>query len=109
MPGHRHEENAPPRRVPPHGARGSGSHASTARVGVAVPLRPVDGGADDPAGVLRERDGGTGRDAVLLVRAQIRAAVELATALTKEFVPCGMAATVAVWSRAPPPLDRFRA
>jgi hypothetical protein len=72
MPGHRHEENAPPRRVPPHGARGSGSHASTARVGVAVPLRPVDGGADDPAGVLRERDGGTGRDAVLLVRAQIR-------------------------------------
>uniref|UniRef100_A0A0E0LIM1 Protein kinase domain-containing protein n=1 Tax=Oryza punctata TaxID=4537 RepID=A0A0E0LIM1_ORYPU len=24
-------------------------------------------------------------------------------------VPCGMAATVAVWSRAPPPLERFRA
>jgi hypothetical protein len=33
----------------------------------------------------------------------------LATARTKEFVPCGMAGTVAVWSRAPPPLERFRA
>ncbi|BAT00684.1 probable serine/threonine-protein kinase PBL21 [Oryza sativa Japonica Group] len=33
----------------------------------------------------------------------------LASARTKEFVPCGMAATVAVWSRAPPPLERFRA
>ncbi|XP_040382322.1 proline-rich receptor-like protein kinase PERK9 [Oryza brachyantha] len=33
----------------------------------------------------------------------------LASAGTKEFVPCGMAATVAVWSRAPPPLERFRA
>ncbi|TVU01515.1 hypothetical protein EJB05_53013, partial [Eragrostis curvula] len=33
----------------------------------------------------------------------------LASARTKEFVPCGMAATVAVWSRAPPPLARFRA
>ncbi|EER98215.1 hypothetical protein SORBI_3002G080200 [Sorghum bicolor] len=31
----------------------------------------------------------------------------LATARTKEFVPCGMAATVAVWSRAPPPLGRY--
>jgi hypothetical protein len=68
MPGHRHEENALPRRVPPHGARGSGGHASTESGGV-VPLRPVDGGADDPARVLRERDGGTGRDGVLLVRA----------------------------------------
>ncbi|KAL6611399.1 hypothetical protein ACP70R_039327 [Stipagrostis hirtigluma subsp. patula] len=33
----------------------------------------------------------------------------LASAQTKEFVPCGMAATLAVWSRAPPPLKRFRA
>ncbi|KAL6639025.1 hypothetical protein ACP70R_022755 [Stipagrostis hirtigluma subsp. patula] len=32
----------------------------------------------------------------------------LASAQTKEFVPCGMAATLAVWSRAPPPLKRFR-
>ncbi|XP_066380672.1 probable serine/threonine-protein kinase PBL4, partial [Miscanthus floridulus] len=31
----------------------------------------------------------------------------LASARTKEFVPCGMAATVAVWSRAPPPLERY--
>ncbi|XP_062190192.1 proline-rich receptor-like protein kinase PERK3 [Phragmites australis] len=33
----------------------------------------------------------------------------LASARTKEFVPCGMATTVAVWSRVPPPLERFRA
>ncbi|KAL6839085.1 hypothetical protein ACP4OV_031139 [Aristida adscensionis] len=33
----------------------------------------------------------------------------LAGERTKEFVPCGMAATIAVWSRAPPPLERFRA
>uniref|UniRef100_A0A0D9WWW9 Protein kinase domain-containing protein n=1 Tax=Leersia perrieri TaxID=77586 RepID=A0A0D9WWW9_9ORYZ len=33
----------------------------------------------------------------------------LAAARTKEFVPCGMAATIAVWSSSPPPLDRFRA
>ncbi|CAL5042649.1 unnamed protein product [Urochloa decumbens] len=33
----------------------------------------------------------------------------LAAARTREFVPCGMAATVAVWSAAPPPLDRYEA
>ncbi|CAN6222771.1 unnamed protein product [Urochloa humidicola] len=33
----------------------------------------------------------------------------LAAARTKEFVPCGMAATVAVWSAAPPKLERFSA
>ncbi|KAG2641121.1 hypothetical protein PVAP13_2KG161816 [Panicum virgatum] len=33
----------------------------------------------------------------------------LASARTKEFVPCGMAATVAVWSTAPPPLERYSA
>lgn len=33
----------------------------------------------------------------------------LGSAHTKEFVPCGMATTVAVWSRARPPLKRFRA
>uniref|UniRef100_A0A0E0E972 Protein kinase domain-containing protein n=1 Tax=Oryza meridionalis TaxID=40149 RepID=A0A0E0E972_9ORYZ len=38
-----------------------------------------------------------------------RAPGMLASARTKEFVPCGMAATVAVWSHAPPPLERFRA
>ncbi|WVZ62472.1 hypothetical protein U9M48_012220 [Paspalum notatum var. saurae] len=31
----------------------------------------------------------------------------LASARTKEFVPCGMAATVAIWSRAPPQLGRY--
>ncbi|KAG8100279.1 hypothetical protein GUJ93_ZPchr0013g33993 [Zizania palustris] len=33
----------------------------------------------------------------------------LASERTKEFVPCGMAATIAIWSRAPPPVERFRA
>ncbi|CAN6213564.1 unnamed protein product [Urochloa humidicola] len=33
----------------------------------------------------------------------------LAAAKTKEFVPCGMAATVAVWSASPPKLERFNA
>ncbi|KAJ1288654.1 hypothetical protein BS78_02G104200 [Paspalum vaginatum] len=42
------------------------------------------------------------RDAVIATTYEM-----LASARTKEFVPCGMAATVAVWSRAPPQLGRF--
>ncbi|RCV10120.1 hypothetical protein SETIT_2G086700v2 [Setaria italica] len=33
----------------------------------------------------------------------------LASERTKEFVPCGMAATVAIWSAAPPQLERYSA
>ncbi|RLM85373.1 hypothetical protein C2845_PM04G06790 [Panicum miliaceum] len=44
------------------------------------------------------------RDAVIATTYEM-----LASARTKEFVPCGMAATVAVWSTAPPPLERYSA
>jgi serine/threonine protein kinase len=44
------------------------------------------------------------RDAVIATTYEM-----LASARTKEFVPCGMAATIAVWSAAPPQLELYSA
>ena len=72
-----HEGPPAPGRLPPPRAgattrRGSGPGSGRAWPGgercSLVPVRPGDGGADDPARVPRERHGGAGRHGLLLVR-----------------------------------------